>query len=180
MQICQYNRIQLHITNVTHCGRVPVSEQILCVALQFIFCQLTFCTTLVMRNILVKPVSAEPLETQSLYRLRHHHHQPEQSNNGKLFTFYVLFFDSYKYCSKSEHKCIHAAYLLFLTLKPSVLHDVYRIKWYLLLCLSLSLLNYLFLFQLLPCTLPLIRLQLNVNSLIVLTCNITVIRQNSK
>lgn len=47
LQICRsltylHNLIQLHITNITHRGHVPVSERILCVPLQFIFCKLTF------------------------------------------------------------------------------------------------------------------------------------------
>lgn len=42
LQICQsltylHNLIQLYIANITHRGRVPISEQILCVALQFFF-----------------------------------------------------------------------------------------------------------------------------------------------
>lgn len=35
-RVYKHNLIGPHITNVTHCGRAPTSEQILCVALGFL------------------------------------------------------------------------------------------------------------------------------------------------
>lgn len=91
-----HNLIQLHIANVTHRGRVPVSELFLCVALVF-FCKLTF--------FLYSTGDAEHISEASVcsavrdigcrsfnlfYRLWHHHRQPEQSNDDELFTFYLV------------------------------------------------------------------------------------------